>query len=185
LLSYRRMTLPEATSDPKDADITKQVETLAETLFSGALGPNGVVLGITNNDVVADNLRSLVTDPGNTVATYTVGDKLVGFSVAVPIDKMDSTRSSESQETAYIYFTGVQPELQSQGHVGPLMDDMYRKLRTRGYQFVERDSMIENGYADNVEKANEGAIDEGSMYDYDPWGLGMERHFRIDLSKAP
>ena len=65
------------------------------------------------------------------------------------------------------------------------MDDMYSKLRTRGYQFVERDSMIENGYADNVEKANEGAIDEGSMYDYDPWGLGMERHFRIDLSKAP
>jgi len=160
------------------------VEELAHTLFADVLSPEGKVLGANDDIVVANSLHDLITDPANTVATLRdESQNLRGFSVAIPISAMDTGRTSEGAQTAYIYFTGVEPAYQGRGLVGELMKDMLQQLRTRGYGFIERDSRVDNGYADDVEKAYQDGI--VTKYDYHPYGEDLQRFMRIDLSKIP
>ena len=139
------------------------------------------ILGISDDDFIAPNVSEMLLAPDTTVATLVEDGEVLGFSVAIPIGKMHMARHLESDETAYIYFTGIDPACQGKGKIAVLMDDMVAQLKARGYSFVERDCVLTQSYADNVEKVFAGAIVE--KYDHTRWPeVGPERFFRIDLS---
>lgn len=158
----------------------EQVAALATELFGDSLGPNGALLGMQDHDIVARSIPELLADPDNVLATTLVDGQVAGFSVAIPIAKMDPTRTETN--TAYIYFTGIMPNLQGHGHVAAVNKTMIELLKERGYEFVERDCVIKGGYADNIEKQYKHAVIK--QYDHTRWPeFGPERFFRIDLSK--
>ena len=142
------------------------------------------ILGMTDDDIAAPNVHEMIRDPDTTIAILSEDGKVIGFSMAIPIGKMNPKREEESGDTAYIYFTGIEPGQQGQGLVGTLMEDMTDRLKAKGYGFMERDCVLTQGYADSVEKAYHDAIVE--QYDHTRWQeVGPERFFRIDLSAAP
>lgn len=107
--------------------------------------------------------------------------KVIGYSLAMPINRMNPIRT-DGKETAYIYQTVVEDPYRGKGLVGLLTDPLFEELAKKGYRFVERDSRVRNGYADTVSKHYAGAFVE-EPYDHDPFGIGVERHFRIDIQK--
>jgi ribosomal protein S18 acetylase RimI-like enzyme len=168
-------------SEPGGDSTLVQVETIAKRLFGDAMDLDEPILGISDDDFIAPNVREMLQDPDTTVATLVENGVVVGFSVAIPIGKMHRARHRESDETAYIYFTGIDPVCQGKGLIAKLMDDMVAQLKARGYSFVERDCVLTQSYADNVEKVFAGAIVE--KYDHTRWPeVGPECFFRIDLS---
>ncbi|MBI4098726.1 MAG: GNAT family N-acetyltransferase [Candidatus Magasanikbacteria bacterium] len=97
-------------------------------------------------------------NPENTVVFLrdTKTGKIVGFTYAEPVEHID--RYVEPKErrdpklVAYISDTLVDPQYQGHGLVGKLMETLEEELRRRGYQYIERDTAVEGGYADNVRK---------------------------------
>lgn len=175
------MSQGETDSNPDDA-MTEQIEALAQQLFGAGLGPNGEVLGMGDDDIVAPSLHELITDPTNTRTTLEEDGKLIGFSMAVPVGKMDPSRQDESFETAYIYYTGVDPSRQGEKLVGPLLIATGQKLRDRGYAFAEAHMVKTQGFADNVTKNLGPAIVESEDNTWWP-EIGPQRFVRVDLSR--
>ena len=175
------MTPAESIPNPKETKITQEIEALASQVFPEDI--TEPIMGMTDKDIVAPNIYEMVNNPENTLATLLEDNKVVGFSLAVPIGKMDTTRTAESAETAYIYFSGIELSRQGKGLVKTLLDTMMRKLVDRGYSFAERHSVLTQDYADNVEKTYAGAVVEKRDGVWWP-EVGPERFFRIDLSKV-
>ena len=86
---------------------------------------------------------------------------------------------SQQPDLARIDMTGVASEKRGKKLVGILLDELEKKLRERGVQFVTRQSRITDGYADAVERHYKDRIiekkepEEGSA---DP-----KRYFKIRL----
>lgn len=160
------------------------ISTLNNAFFGW--GQNDPVLGevIDGHDVIAytnwkDALRSddstavLLKDPQNK-------RRIMGYTFAIPISRMDPRRADEANETAYIYATAIEKEQQGRGYVALLVDRLFRELARKGYIFAERDVMIDNGYADVIQQHYAGFV-IGQPFDHNRFGLGYERHFRIAL----
>ncbi len=178
---------PETDHSPDSEMNLDQLEALVKRLFKWA-DSDQPILGMTDNDIVAPNIREMLKDPRNTVATLSEKGEIIGFSLAIPIGVMDPARADESRDTAYIYFTGITPEWRRKGKVGEVMEKMVRLLRAKGYSFIERDCVLTQekpgieSYADKVERAYRGAIID--QKDHERWPeVGPERFFRIELSK--
>jgi ribosomal protein S18 acetylase RimI-like enzyme len=84
-------------------------------------------------------------------------------------------------DTAYINFTAIDPEFQDKGHLGTLISAVEDELRLIGYQYMERNCRIQNGYADKVQTHYAGRI--VSTHDHQSL-LGPLRFFRIALNKT-
>jgi ribosomal protein S18 acetylase RimI-like enzyme len=149
-------------------------------------GENDPVLGeiIDGHDVIAyaswtdalcsdDSTAVLLVDPQ-------YKRRIMGYTFAIPISRMDPRRADEATETAYIYATAIEKEQQGRGYVALLVDRLFRELARKGYMFAERDVMIDNGYADVIQRHYAGFISE-QPFDHNRFGLGYERHFRIAL----
>lgn len=147
--------------------------------------PEDPILGENDHVIAYSSLKEAFQDPQTTTVAAIEGDSLIGYTFALPIDKMSPSRQSESKETAYIYFTAIIEEMRGKGLIGPLLDTLFMELQRNGYYFVERDSKINNGYADTVQKHYEkypGSIIE--MYDHNKFPeIGPERFFRIDINR--
>jgi len=81
-------------------------------------------------------------------------------------------------DSAYIMNTAIKPEYQGKGNVGALMKDLELELRTRGVKWITRDSAVENGYADKIQKHYGERVVE-TRERMSPWG--KQRHFKIEL----
>jgi hypothetical protein len=145
---------------------------------------SGQLLGGTDEVVAYESLEKAFESPETTVITLDDPNtgELAGFTLSMPIGKMYPERESESDETSYIYFTVLQEKFRGQKLVGKLTDPLFVDLANNGYKFVERDSMIEDGYADKISRHYEGSIVES--YDHTRFPeVGPERFFRIDIDK--
>jgi GNAT superfamily N-acetyltransferase len=114
-----------------------------------------------------------------------VGDRdqrLIGFSLAIPIEDMDPKRTDESGETAYVYMVAVEPQSQKRGLAGPLMANMRNLLRDRAYAHMEID-VVESS-AEDIARTYEGAIEVTYAHEKFP-EVGSQRFFRINLDKMP
>lgn len=146
------------------------------------IDPNSPVLGESDEVEVAANMDAFIRDPSTIVASLEENGKLIGCSIAIPAEKMNPDREG-AENTAYIYFTAIDPAKQGSKLVEPLMASLFEKVAERGYTYIERDSIIENGYADDVEKNYTGAIVDS--YDHSKYPeAGPERFFRIELGKV-
>lgn len=99
----------------------------------------------------------------------------------MPMSKMDPSRA-DAQNTAYIYQTVIAEPQRGNKLVAAVVTLLFKELDKRGFTTAERDSRVWNGYADKVSKEFEGTFLE-EPYDHNPFGIGDERHFKIDVKK--
>lgn len=160
--------------------IEDQINSLAQGNFR--LKKDDPLLGERDDVMVYKNIQEAFCDPASTVMILQDEgneNNVIGYTLAMPIDRMDPERVSEGKETAYIYHTVISEHYRGQKMVGRLTDPLFVELHKQGFLYVERDSRIPNGYADSVERNYKGSILRS--YDHDRFGLGQERFFRIDI----
>jgi hypothetical protein len=163
-----------------DNTVDQAAHLIAETF---GFGLNEVILGETDDDIVASNIYDLLNSPTTVLDVIIEDAEVIGASVAIPIGQMDPSRTAESNETAYIYFTAIAKNRQGERLVGGLMEKQFIRLYEMGYRYAEEDCVTENGYADKVQKNAGEAIVE--TYDHNNYpDIGPQRFFRIDLEKA-
>ncbi len=140
------------------------------------------VLGIDDDIIVAPSLAALFASPSTVIGTAEKDGKLVAMSIAIPKSQYDP--SNPDPETAYIYYTVVEPALQGCGLVAIAARSLEAQLRALGYIYLEQDCVKENGYADTISRAYAGAIVD--QYDHLKFPEnGPQRFFRIDLRCLP
>ncbi|MGC1177329.1 MAG: GNAT family N-acetyltransferase [Candidatus Saccharimonadales bacterium] len=172
------------TLSPNQHPLADEAIAQIETLVAEAFGmkPEEPILGITNDVVIAPNLRALLERPSTILSTQEDDNKIIGFNLAIPIGDMNPARATESTETAYIYFTAVDPSRQGEGLVRLLNEDILKRIAESGYSHAEIDTLIANDYAEIFGKNYQSAIIE--TYDHERWPeIGKERFFRLDLAK--
>ncbi len=111
--------------------------------------------------------RDMLSDDSSIIAfLLNANSKVIGYSVARPA----------SPDTVGIHLTRIHPELRGQGLVGVLMETLEEELRERGYQYMERHAVVDNGYADKVERHYKERI----VFSEDE---GKTRFFRIRIGR--
>ncbi len=108
------------------------------------------------------NLNGLLRDKNNRIIGYT--------SITINDDGV----------SAYIMNIAIDPKHQGKGNVGILMRDMKRELKKQGIKYLIRDSVVENGYADKIERHYGDRIIRSKTYEHDS-SWGRQRHFEIKL----
>jgi predicted GNAT family acetyltransferase len=153
-------------------------------LFSQLDDPMKPILGDLGSNVLAPNLEVFLRDPNNVIAELKLHNKLIGFSVSIPISRFEPSRFVENdRSTAYIYATVIDETYQHQGLVGTLTDLLMLELQKKGYKIVERDCKIGNGYAGVVEKHYNQSGSIISSQEHCKWpDIGPEKNFRIDIN---
>lgn len=167
-----------------DRDHKHIPQLLALTQEGLAVNPDAPVTAEREEHIIAPNLTAALQDPNSVIALVKdpLTDEVVGYSWAIPINYMTPEREAEMFDTAYIYFTVIKESQRGKGLVGHVTDQLLKEIATKGYTYVERDSRIENGYADNIDKNYKDSILE--RYDHTKFPeFGPERHFRIDIQK--
>ena len=165
---------------PRNFAATDYVAVCTEVFGEDPLDP---ISGVEDDVIIAGSMRELFEDPESVIVPVEFDGELAGFTLALPIGRMDPSRTSESADTAYIYYTAIKPEFQGKKLVAPLIDRLLVELGKKGFSFVERDSMVDNGYADKVERAHKGNI--VNSYDHEKYPeIGRQRFFRISLGKT-
>ncbi len=140
------------------------------------------VLGIDDDIVIAPNLANLLANPDTIIGTADKDGKLVAMSVAIP--KIQYDPANPDPETAYIYYSVVEPSMQGRGLVAGAARSLETQLKARGYSYMEQDCLKENGYADTISRVYAGSIVE--QYDHIKYPInGPQRFFRIDLHRLP
>jgi ribosomal protein S18 acetylase RimI-like enzyme len=115
-----------------------------------------------------DMLELDINDPKTVLVLLKDDSCIVGFTYATP----------ESDGVARIVDTVIVKEYQGKGLVSKLMVCLEAELKGQKYEYITRDVMIENGYANKVEKNYISKIVE--MKDLDSqWG--KQRHFKIRI----
>lgn len=144
--------------------------------------PQESVLGITDEVEIAPTLYALLEDSSVIVSSIEENGQLIGCSIAMPIDKMDPSREAEASDTAYIYYTAVEPSRQGEGLVAKVNDSMINKLKKQGYSYVEQDNVIANGYANKIKKNYNSSIVDSYEHSSFP-EVGPEVFVRIKLGE--
>lgn len=139
------------------------------------------VLGATDDIEIAPSLTAFLQDPQLIVASIQEDGRLIGCSLAIPIDRMDPQRAAEANETAYIYYTAIEPDKQGQGRIGPLSDLLFARLAERGFTYVEQDAVHDNGYHKKILKNYRQSIIETSTHN--KFAYGPQQFFRIRLGE--
>lgn len=91
-----------------------------------------------------------LSDPRSTAILLKKNGVVVGATLAVPIGKIEPSRQAESAETAYILKTFILPKHQDKGYLAHMMATLEQQLRAKGFRYVERHAMIDNGYAAKI-----------------------------------
>jgi ribosomal protein S18 acetylase RimI-like enzyme len=113
-------------------------------------------------------MKSDINDPNVRLVVLKDENSIVGFTYAIP----------ENDRVICIVDTVILKEYQNKGLVSMLMSCLEKELKNSGYEYVTRDAMIENGYADKIMKNYKSRIVE-------TWDIvgeyGKQRHFKISL----
>ena len=138
-------------------------------------------------------LRNDFTNPENTAVILrdTGNGEIVGFTYAQPLldlveededeedDVEDIERLDEGKKTAYIGDTVIDAKYRGNRLVGKMMQTLEGLLKDKGFQFLERHTLLDNKYAENVAKNYEGrVVHTKSPEDSD---YGKQQFFRIKL----
>lgn len=85
--------------------------------------------------------------------TYSSNKALVLF-LKDELEKMiiGFTATYINRDTADIHMTGIRSDKRNQKLVGVLMKDLEEKLKIRGVDYINRESRVNDGYADAIER---------------------------------
>jgi ribosomal protein S18 acetylase RimI-like enzyme len=135
-------------------------------------------------------LEYWITDPRCTTVFLidTESEHIVGFTFAAPTMMVyeeylpeyykDDLHREADDTTAYIANTVIHPKYVGKHLVGRMMEELKRLLRAQGFTHIERDSVQENNYANNIRKNEQGNIEHEELHDSD---YGPQIFFRIRL----
>lgn len=113
-------------------------------------------------------MKTDLNDAETCLVILKTSSRIVGFTYAIP----------ESDGVARIVDTVIEKEYRHKGLVSRLMTCLESELREKGYDFITRDSLVSNGYAEKIARHYSGRIVE--MADIDSqWG--KQRHFKIRI----
>jgi GNAT superfamily N-acetyltransferase len=164
-------------------DLLQAIADATAEAFPG-YDPGDGTYGVTEDVLIAPSLSDLLRSEGTVVSVLVGPDgKLIGYSCAIPIERMDPSRGDEAGVTAYVYFTVVVPEHRGRGYASQINVALDDFLRREGYRFVELDARIGNGYAEKIQRAYGAAIVSHDEHEDYP-EFGRQVHFRIDLEAA-
>ncbi|MEK7506296.1 MAG: GNAT family N-acetyltransferase [Patescibacteria group bacterium] len=113
-------------------------------------------------------MESDINSPEANLVLLKDGDAVVGFTYALP----------ESEGVARIVDTVIAKEYQKKGLVAILMSSLEAELKRKGYEYVTRDAMVDNGYAGKIAKNYSSGIVETREF-MGEWG--KQRYFKIKL----
>ena len=113
-------------------------------------------------------------------------DKIIGYSWAMPMKKMDPR--SDKAETAYIYQCVIEKDYRGNKLIEKINTPLLQELYQQGYKYVEKDArnFLPEGETRKKTYA-QSVLDEFAKtfveepYAHNPFGLGRQIHFNIDI----
>lgn len=155
--------------------IAEEVVALERKVFGiEALTPFSLSLGFVEPDSVA----VLLTDTNNHIVGFTYAENAIKAYARNRSFYVHELKRNPTEDTAYISDIAIHPDFQKQHHTPQMMSVLKEGLKARGYNFIEIDAAIDNGYADNVERNETQHIIE--KHDHDS-SIGRQRFFRMRL----
>lgn len=90
-------------------------------------------------------------------------DQIIGYATALPAKDIYSedpyrVQRNADDKTAYIPLAFIDKAFQGKKLIGQLMLKLENELAVRGYEFIERDALVEHGYADAIHRHYEDRI---------------------------
>lgn len=116
-------------------------------------------------------LKKDLSDPKLILAVLKDGDSIIGFVYALPTN-------SDPENTAGIVDIAIKKEHQGKGLVAPLMSCIEKELKNNGYEYFIEHAMVDNGYADKIDKNYASRIIERNDFIGE---YGKQRFFKIKL----
>lgn len=115
-----------------------------------------------------------------------ISGHVVGFTYAEPLQRAYRQdfhpERQQLPDAFYVQNTAIHPDYVGRGLVWNLHDQLHSQLRADGIRFVERDAMVENGYAARIERHYREAIIFAVPH---VSRRGDQVYFRIGLHKTP
>lgn len=111
-----------------------------------------------DRDSTEELLAKDFTNPNNDVVL--IRDKETGKVVGYSYAELDDIHTEKPGDTALISVTFIHPNYQHHHLVADLMAKLEPKLIERGYEYMERYSNYDDGYASKIAKAYDGRIVE-------------------------
>jgi hypothetical protein len=132
----------------------RQVSDLQAEALGEAFPADQPVHGQTNDVVLADSPRELLTRPDVLIAGL-LGTRsdVIGFSLALPMAAYDPFQSRPASAIAYVFWTAIQEEMRHRGKIKPLMQAMHRRLKGEEYASMLADVPVNGGLAESVVEA--------------------------------
>ncbi len=122
-------------------DLEDEIFSLEKEAFSGE--------AFTKDTLEADFLdsKNLVV-----VLKNTTSNEAVGFTYAKPLDPEGDDSPAKQGETAWMWDTVIKKEHRGKGLLGIMMSTLEEELRNRGFKYLERNALIANNFAENIDK---------------------------------
>ncbi|MES2135075.1 MAG: GNAT family N-acetyltransferase [Patescibacteria group bacterium] len=136
-----QISLPRNTSKVR-SELLNPSKPLSKMIAEAIAEIDKLCFGAT--DAQLRRMQREIQDPTAIVSILKRGKKVVGYSYALPDPAVEGA--------VYIHSTAIHPSEQHKGLVGKLMAKMEAEMRRRGFSSFTRDCMIDNGYADTVQR---------------------------------
>lgn len=110
---------------------------------------------------------------------YTLAGRLYSSALAATV----SVPMKQDPGVAHILWTSLAEEVQGAGLARPMLERLEQKLLLKGYDKLERDAQVNNGWADSVEKHSADRIIEKHTYHCPV--MGEKRYFLLSIGATP
>lgn len=122
-----------------------------------------------------DHLQRYLTHPETIFIMVEIDNRVVGYSCALPVDDY------QGKKMMYVQSTAIHPDLQGQGLVWKIMDELDQTAKSRGISYLSRDARTANNYAHKLLHRYNSAVvvhrEHDSIY-------GPQAYMVIDLDKV-
>lgn len=124
-----------------------------------------------------------ITSPGGVAVLLLDDGVVVGYTSAMRASSAYASDPAylgrDAEGTAYVSNSSLHPDYQHQGHIWLMMERLEKALRTLGYQYLDRDSKSDRGYADKVVSHYGDRVVFAHPPEFTMWG--QQRYIRVSL----
>jgi hypothetical protein len=115
-----------------------------------------------------------------TISLLTDDSEVAGFSIAVPVGQ-ELVRRDNDTTTAFVAPTAIRKCYRKQGLLPILLGTLDEELLRKGYEYTERYALIDEGYADTLQRAYGARVVYSRDFRINSGGVKNLRHLRIRL----
>ncbi len=78
--------------------------------------------------------------------------KIIGFTYAKPREPETNDSPANKGETAWVWDTVIEKKHRGKGYLGTMMTSLEEELKRRGFRYLERNALVANNFAKNIDK---------------------------------